>query len=681
VVATADRPLTEAMSVHALFGGMVRYAGCATEGFAHYGRIAYVETSLDGDTYGVLYAHLSSLAPGIASGSSVAAGQALGAFGGSISTGSGGDWTCDAFDAAGGVHLHFAVYQDAVFCDPRRADGPPNGCRNDGIGPHDGRAVIPEPLVGVTSYEDLATYTGDLTAAPAAEDLPTGPGDPAAVMRLPTALPLRLPWPTGTKARVTAGYGEGVVPGHWASVRFGLGQGTPVIAATVGDVLYAGPATGRFAGLGNIVVEQRRVGDHDYQLLYTGLATVEPPVSFIDPDHVIGTAGPDGLGFAVYRDAILLEGTDTGLVGGTPVYPEPLLGAGLYEHLAWWRGPMSATSVTTDVGDPGGSWARGSTRDGGHVAFRDTVDLVARVRGTVELREVRFTAYYQDWADPKDAAKLEGFDPKRHWRILAVCRPKGVDGEPRSTTGCDWEGSAREAVVTYHWDPTKAEAKASVPWLPRADAAITAKARTCTKVRLSFDLYDVSGYRHLAPDGLRAVEGCGTGAVGGIASVAGSDAARGTVQEAEGRGDGRLVYLDPLGPPEAPAGVRHHLFWRSIICSGPGPCEFPYRISWSGVPGAIGYRVYAQNVWLRGGAGCPGMTSGLTRPQLLATVRDGTEWHGRFTEEWRGETLINGSRYYVVAYNRAGESRRAFARSDEDDNTRIIYTDPPECIG
>jgi len=36
-------------------------------------------------------------------------------------------------------------------------------------------------------------------------------------IRKPVDLPTRLPWPAGTKASITQGYGEEVVPGHWAA--------------------------------------------------------------------------------------------------------------------------------------------------------------------------------------------------------------------------------------------------------------------------------------------------------------------------------------------------------------------------------------------------------------------------------------------------------------------------------
>ena len=69
------------------------------------------------------------------------------------------------------------------------------------------------------------------------------------------------------------------------------------------------------------------------------------------------------------------------------------------------------------------------------------------------MAEVRFTAYYPDWPNAKNAAKVSGFGPKETWRTLKVCRPK--------TKGCTWEGDEQAATVTYRWDPTGGEKKRS----------------------------------------------------------------------------------------------------------------------------------------------------------------------------------------------------------------------------
>ncbi len=361
----------------------------------------------------------------------------------------------------------------------------------------------------------------------------SGPGDPTTVIAKPDALPLRLPWPAGTSAGITDGYGQEVVPGDWASVRFDRAPGTDVVAAATGDILYAGPATGRFAGLGNIVVQRRMIGDRDFELLYTGLAAVQPPVSFSDSGHVIGTTGPDGLGFAVFRGAQLVQGTDTGLVGGTPVYPEPLQGDGWYEHFLWWAGPMTARDLDTVAGDPWSRWAPGTSRDARHIALGDGVDIVTHVTDPVDLREVQFTAYYADWADPKAARRLDGFDAREAWRILAVCRPRGVSGEPGRTDGCKWDGDLHDATVSFHWDPSIDERKAVVPWLPKADAAITEGDTACVPVTLAVDVIDAAGFRDSTPAGRTA----------GRCDATADDL-------------GRTAYLDPLVPPAAPTGVR-----------------------------------------------------------------------------------------------------------------------------
>ncbi len=399
---------------------------------------------------------------------------------------------------------------------------------------------------------DLASHPGVSHVSENCAEL--GPGDPADVTTKPDDLPTRLPWAAGTSASITAGYGQEVVPGDWASVRFGLAPGSDVVAAITGDILYAGPATGRFAGLGNIVIERRVVGDRDFELLYTGLATVQPALSFTDSGHVIGTAGDDGVGFAILEGAQLVQGGDTGLAGGTPVYPEPLLGDGWYEHFQWWPGPMTARDLDTAAGDPWARWARGTGRDAGHIPLGDGVDIVTHVTDPADLREVRFAAYYRDWADPRAARRLDGFDPRQAWRILAVCRPRGVSGEPGRTDGCRWDGDLHDATVTFHWDPSTDERKALVPWLPKADAAITDSDTGCVPVTLAVDVNDAAGYRDMTPAGRTA----------GRCDATADDL-------------GRTVYLDPLAPPAAPTGVK---VTPSQDCfSFDGSCEM--RVRWT----------------------------------------------------------------------------------------------------
>ena len=100
--------------------------------------------------------------------------------------------------------------------------------------------------------------------------------------------------------------------------------------------------------------------------------------------------------------------------------------------------PGGTQTVTYALRAPGVVWARATTKDASHVPYGEPVTLVARVRSRTDVTEVRFTAYYPDWPNAKDAAKVKGFDPKATWRTLKVCRPK--------TKGCTWDGDKRAAT-------------------------------------------------------------------------------------------------------------------------------------------------------------------------------------------------------------------------------------------
>ena len=145
----------------------------------------------------------------------------------------------------------------------------------------------------------------------------------------------------------------------------------------------------------------------------------------------------------VLRDAVMFKSGEIG--GGRPVYAEPMVGLGAYEGLRWWDGPLTATDLVRDEGAPSGKWAnKQSTKDGANVTFGDTVTLVAKVKDTVPIKEVRFTAYYEGWPRKNAAARLDGFSEHKTWRILAVCRPPGVGGEPAKTKKCKWDGTDTE---------------------------------------------------------------------------------------------------------------------------------------------------------------------------------------------------------------------------------------------
>ena len=114
--------------------------------------------------------------------------------------------------------------------------------------------------------------------------------------------------------------------------------------------------------------------------------------------------------------------------GGTPVSPEPLVGARGYEGFAWWSGPLTSAELATSVGKPRANWNKSTTPQAAHVPFGDTVRLTARVRDRVDIAEVRFRAWYPDWPRTRPSGELAQFDPGSTWaaaRGLQTARNRG----------------------------------------------------------------------------------------------------------------------------------------------------------------------------------------------------------------------------------------------------------------
>jgi hypothetical protein len=121
-------------------------------------------------------------------------------------------------------------------------------------------------------------------------------------------------------------------------------------------------------------------------------------------------------------------------------------------------------SVTYAASEPKVSWSGDGTRQRAHIPFGEPVKLAAKVRDASELR---FMVWYAAWADPGDARTVDGFDRERARRVLAVCRPKGVIGDPATHPDCRWQGDTTSATVRFDWDPTKAERRRSFPDQPK----------------------------------------------------------------------------------------------------------------------------------------------------------------------------------------------------------------------
>jgi hypothetical protein len=374
--------------------------------------------------------------------------------------------------------------------------------------------------------------------------------------------------------------------------------GTDVRPLFGGEVVFAGCATGDRAALGGSVIVERRLSDATYHAVLGNLTRIDPvlldwdgtePAPEVVLADVIGSYGSspdasvaggidcpaadpatDDLFAGILRDATVEP--DGAISGGTPVALEPLVGERGYEGFAWWSGPLAATDVSSQRGRPRVSWNRRTTAHTANVPYGDPVRLSARVRDSVDIAEVRFRAHYPDWARETLSSQLPSFDPWRTWRELAVCRP---DSSPRS--GCTWRGNPRDALVTYRWDPTAPDTS-SPPWLPRARTAITRSSTSCVPVSLAVEVVDTAG--HVARQ------------ISSIPPPSRCD------QRASERADGsRLVYLDPLAPPRAPAArgnVEVDRGWPAVYRPDPLNGAIVWRDRSNNEDG---FTVYARRSW------------------------------------------------------------------------------------
>ena len=298
-------------------------------------------------------------------------------------------------------------------------------------------------------------------------------------------------------------------------------------------------------------------------------------------------------------------------------------------------GPGTVLSVTATT--PKVVWVKkGTAKDASHVPYGEPVTLVTRFHGDVDVAEVRFTAYYPDWPNAKNAAKVSGFDPKETWRTLKVCRP--------NTKGCSWDGDRQAATVSYTWDPTVGEKKRSIQGVPKADPAISLASTKCVPVTLGIDAMDASGTITSAPGG-KIAQRC----------------------DAKASGLARTVFLDPLAPPAAPGNVVAQTLWTR----NPAGDSFrtKVRVSWDDVAGATEYDVfrvdhYSQWRFSRqGDLRC--WLTGTKEPVLVGTTRsDQTRFEYAYGYG-RGDPSVPevyDSHYVVIASNRAGDSDPGVSR-------------------
>ena len=442
--------------------------------------------------------------------------------------------------------------------------------------------------------------------------------------------------------------------------------GTEVRPVFGGELVFAGCATGRSASLGLTVIVRQSLDEDDFLAVLGHLSDVEPELLESDPDDPLvvepdqllghhGATDEDGfpvepcpgaastdLFMSILEDAVVSpEGEIT---AETPISPEPLRGRGAYEGFAWWDGPVEGVRIDDEPGRPRSSWTSRATRSGTHVDFGDPVILSARVRDSADIAEVRFRAYYFEWPRP-GAATLERFDPRTTWRQIAICRPPGSSGVPSRTRGCDWDGGAEDAVVTYRWLPTEAGVQPAAPWLPRARIAITDEDEACVPVSLAVEVIDVSGHARALDGSLPLPARCDDDA-------------------AEDVEDAHLVYLDPLAPPATP-GTRGATGIRTVPPNAPDPLDGD--VVWRDLStNEDGFRIYARREWFD--EACDVATGPYVLIDTLpADARRYEPRHNRILRltpipprASEGPGTLNQYRLYVAAFNEAGETPRVF---------------------
>jgi hypothetical protein len=441
--------------------------------------------------------------------------------------------------------------------------------------------------------------------------------------------------------------------------------GTIVRPLFGGELVFAGCATGASASLGLTVLIRLTLDEAEYFAVLGHLSEIEPSLLDLDPaisliigpNEFLGRYGvilPSGSSPAIVCPdadpaddelfAAILRGatvTPTGeILGGTPVSPEPLIGAAGYEGFAWWSGPLTATEITEEPGRPRARWNERTPAHASHVVFGEPIDLVARVIDRTDIREVRFRAHYPAWPRVQGSTSLDSFDPKTAWRQLGVCRPT-----PRreGSNPCRWNGSRRDAIVTFTWDPSVAPPEPSAPWLPRARAAMTRAATECVPVSLAVEVIDEAGHVFSEVGDLPLPGACDERAV---------DRSR----------VGRVVYLDPLVPPIAPSsrGEPFDRPWPPTDEPDPLDGDIVWR---DRSDNEEGFRVYARRSWFE-----PDCSISDSRWQLVTEVPADTRryrpQHTRVTRSIDVPEIegVPGSmdrwEYAVSAFNEAGETRR-----------------------
>jgi hypothetical protein len=340
----------------------------------------------------------------------------------------------------------------------------------------------------------------------------------------------------------------------------------------------------------------------------------------------------------ILRDASVTPAGE--VIGGTPVSPEPLVGRLGYEGFGWWAGSLEGAAVTAGPGRPRARWNERTPASGGHVRYGRPVTLRARVRDTVDIAQVRFRAWSPRWPQLDPSRGLPSFEPDGTWRELAVCDAPGTVS--RAGNLCRWAGDARDARVTYRWDPTVAKPQPSAPWLPPARATTSRTQGSCVPVSLAVEVTDTAGHVRSEIERMPRPEGC-------------DDAAAEAVDGA------RVLYLDPLVPPTAPAsrGPVRERGWPRVY----EPDPLKGAIVWRDRSGnEDGFRIYARRHWFR-----PDCSIAMGPWRLVTTVAPNRERFRPNHKQVRsmlplpdaadeGPGSMESWEYAVSAWNGAGET-------------------------
>jgi hypothetical protein len=301
-----------------------------------------------------------------------------------------------------------------------------------------------------------------------------------------------------------------------------------------------------------------------------------------------------------------------------------------------------AVEIAEEAGRPRVTWNRHTPANASHVVFGEPIRLVARVRDATDIAQVRVRAYYPSWPREGGGSDLPGFDPRQAWAQLALCMPpQGRRQDPGSP--CRWNGDRQDAIVSFDWDPSVAVPQRTAPWLPRARAAMTRASTECVPVSLAVEVVDGAG--HVSSQ------------VGRLPTPSRCDL-RGVARDRSAR----VIYLDPLVPPRAPAsrGAVTIRGWPPE--SEPDPLDG--AIVWRDLSrNEDGFNIYARRSYLL--ADCSVRHTAWRR--ITDVPADTRRYRPRHAQVRRSIDVpeiedVPGSldrwEYAVSAFNKAGETER-----------------------